>query len=309
VDRLVEPLLGGVYAGDARLLSARAATPQLWAAISSGSSLLAAAAAVGSGGATRSGGAFAGVVGGVGSIPGLLAERIRLQGGQIRTGVIVRAMRRNGAGWVVTVGPTTDPEEIEADAVVLAVPPAPAARLLKESAAVAAAELAGIGTASMAIITLALPRSPLGELPGSGFLVPPVEGWTIKASTFSSAKWGWLDAAGGGTAYVRASVGRAGEAASLQRPDADLARVAHEEIGRALGRTLPASLDVHVQRWGGALPQYAVGHLDLVAAIRSAVADVPGLELAGAAYDGVGIPATIGTGRRAAAALLHQLTT
>ena len=308
VDRLVEPLLGGVYAGDARLLSVRAATPQLWPAVSSGGSLVAAAAAAGARGPTRAGGAFAGVVGGVGSIPSLLAERVALRGRHIRTGVIVRALRRNGSGWVVLAGPTTDVEEIAADAVVVAVPPAPASRLLADHAPGAAALLADIRTASMAIITLAFVRASLGALPGSGFLVPPVEGWTIKASTFSSAKWGWLDAAGGDTAYVRASVGRAGETAALQRPDTELARVAHAEIGRALGRTLPPPTDVHVQRWGGGLPQYAVGHLDRVAAIRAAVGAVPGLELAGAAYDGVGIPATVGTGRRAATALIHDLS-
>ncbi|MEO7069004.1 MAG: protoporphyrinogen oxidase, partial [Nostocoides sp.] len=308
VDRLVEPLLGGVYAGNARLLSARAATPQLWSAISTGTSLVAAAAAAGAGAANRIGSVFAGVVGGVGSVPSWLADRIIMQGGQIRTGVIVRGLRRSGAGWVVLAGPTTEVEQIEADAVVLAVPPAPAARLLADHAPAAAAELAGIATASMAIVTLALAEADLGPVPGSGFLVPPVEGWTIKASTFSSAKWSWLAAAGGDTAYVRASMGRAGETASLQRPDDELARVAHEEIGRALGRTLPAPLDVHVQRWGGALPQYAVGHVDRVAAIRAGVAAVPALEVAGAAYDGVGIPATIGTGRRAAAVVLHELT-
>ncbi len=321
VDRLVEPLLGGVYAGQAHLLSVRAAAPALWPAISSGGSLVAAAsaavaaasaavaaAAAGSHGATRPGGVFTGVVGGVGSVPSLLAARIAARGGQVRPRVIVRELRRRGSAWVVLAGPTTDVEELEADAVVLAVPPAPAGRLLARLAPVASGALAGIATASMAIISLAFDRSALGTVPGSGFLVPPVEGWTTKASTFSSAKWGWLDAAGRDTAYVRASMGRAGQSAVLQQPDEELARIANEEIGRALGRTLPAPLDMHVQRWGGALPQYAVGHLDRVAQIRSAVADLPGLELAGAAYDGVGIPATIGTGRRAAAALLHELT-
>lgn len=308
VDRLVEPLLGGVYAGDARLISLRSATPTLWPVVESGGSLLEAARRVGSGGGgTRTGSVFAGLLGGLGGLPALLVEAIRARGGTVRSQCIVRSLRRSPRGWVVVCGPTVAEEEVVADAVVLALPPTPAARLLSGHAAGAARALGGIAMASMAVVTLGVAKAALGDVPGSGFLVPPVEGWTIKAATFSSAKWGWLDEAGDGTAYVRASIGRAGESAALQRSDDELVSVAVREIGRALGRPLPTLLDGHVQRWGGALPQYAVGHAGRVATIRSGVADLPGLEVAGAAYEGVGIPAVVGTGRRAAEAVRRHL--
>lgn len=309
VDRLVEPLLGGVYAGDSRRLSLRSATPQLWSAVRSGDSLLASVArARAADGTTRAGSAFMGLTGGLGSLPGALAGVITRRGATVRTRTMVRDVRRRADGrWVVVAGPTIAEQEIDADGVILAVPSAPAARLLRLLAPSAAAALAGVETASMAIITVAVDAAALGDVPGSGFLVPPVEGWTIKASTFSSAKWAWLAEAGGDTAYLRASVGRAGAVVALQQPDEALIRVAVSEIGRGLGRPLPPLLDAHVQRWGGGLPQYAVGHLARMAIVREAVSALPGLEVAGATYEGVGIPAVVGTGRRAAATALAHL--
>lgn len=307
VDRLVEPLLGGVYAGQARRISLRAATPSLWAAVQAGESLLETVAGVAGGRGTRVGSVFAGVVDGFGSLPDALASVVVARHGEVRSGAVVRGLERSSDGWALRVGPTTDAETVTADAVVIAVPPAPGARLLGPHAPRAADLLARIETASMAVVTLAFAKDALGALPGSGFLVPPVEGWTTKAATFSSAKWGWLDAAGGDTAYVRASVGRAGEARALQQSDEDLVAAVLADLSRALHRRLPGPLDVHVQRWGGALPQYAVGHLDAVAAIRADLAGVRGLVAAGAAYDGVGLPAVVGTGRAAARALAAEL--
>ena len=81
------------------------------------------------------------------------------------------------------------------------------------------------------------------------------------------------------------------------------------EVGEALGRPLPRVVDAHVQRWGGGLPQYAVGHVDAVVSVRADVARLPGLEVAGAAYDGVGIPAVIASATRAARAALSHLST
>ena len=98
---------------------------------------------------------------------------------------------------------------------------------------------------------------------------------------------------------LRASLGRIGEERTLQRPDAELVADALADLREASGLTA-APLDTHVQRWGGGLPQYEVGHLDRVARVRAAVAAVPGLAVCGAAYDGVGIAACIGSGRAAA---------
>lgn len=309
VDRLVEPLLGGVYAGHARLLSLQACVPGLFEVARSGGSLTAAARAAAAAGAANPAPVFAGVVGGMGRFAELLVDTLRARGVEVCSGVIARELRRRpDRGWTVVTGPRPAPEPIDADAVLLAVPATPTSRLLGEHAPEAAEELAGIEYASMAIVTLAVAREGLGELPGSGFLVPPVDGRGIKASTFSSAKWPWVDQLSDEAFFLRASVGRAHEEADLQRPDQELVRLAVQEVSEALGRPLPPVLDAQVQRWGGGLPQYAVGHRARVARVRAAVADLPGLEVAGAAYDGVGIPACIASGRTAAEAVATHLT-
>jgi oxygen-dependent protoporphyrinogen oxidase len=310
VDRLVEPLLGGVYAGQARSLSLRACLPTVHEAASAGVSLttVARAAAEASAASLGSGGpVFAGLDGGVGRLAELLTEVLRSRGVVFRSSTIARELQRGGTGWSVIVGPRPQPERLAADAVVLATPAAPTGRLLAPHAAAAARALAAIDYASMAIVTLAVGIEGADRLPGSGFLVPPVEGRTIKASTFTSAKWGWAATAGEGLAFVRASVGRAGETSDLHRPDDELVAIAVAEVSEAIGHQLPRILDAHVQRWGGALPQYTVGHVGRVADIRAGVATLPGLEVAGAAYDGVGIPACIATGRAAAQALATHL--
>ncbi|KGN38934.1 protoporphyrinogen/coproporphyrinogen oxidase, partial [Knoellia aerolata] len=223
-------------------------------------------------------------------------------------GVTVRGLERTPDGWSVLTGPTTAPRRLTADAVVIAVPPPAAARLLAPVAPDAGAALGEVEMASVAVITLAVPRSEVAGWEGSGFLVPPVDGRGIKASTFSTAKWGWLADEGDGTAYVRASVGRAGETASLQRDDSELVGLATREITEAVGAAPLTVLDSHVQRWGGGLPQYTVGHHERVARVTRALATVPGLEVAGAAYQGIGIPAVIASAHAAAEATTTHLT-
>ncbi|KGN33273.1 protoporphyrinogen oxidase [Knoellia sinensis KCTC 19936] len=298
VDRLVEPLLGGVYAGHARSLSLRATMPALWETARMGGSLLTLPAVDPQAGKPRP--PFIGLIGGVGRLPELLKADVVRRGGVIESSTIVRELARTATGWSVTSGPTTAPRQLTADAVIVAVPPAAASRLLAAVAPGASSALGEIETASVAVITLAVPMSEVAAWEGSGFLVPPVDGRGIKASTFSSAKWGWLAADGGSTAYVRASVGRAGETATLQRDDAELVALGAREIAEAVGAPPLTIVDSHVQRWGGALPQYAVGHIDRVARVRAALAGCAGISVAGATYDGVGIPAVIGTARTAA---------
>jgi oxygen-dependent protoporphyrinogen oxidase len=293
VDRLVEPLLGGVYAGHARLLSARATVPQL-VAWSRGSLVAGAADALA---ASTGAPVFAGIDGGMGRLPRAVAS-----GFDVRTDATVRALRRTPDGFALVVGPTTAEQELVADEVVLATPAAPTARLLQMVAPVAAAELAAIESASMAVVTLALPAQDVGGLGGSGFLVPPVDGRTIKASTFSFNKWEWVREAGGGLLLLRTSIGRHREESVLQVADEDLVAASLADLRDATGLAA-RPVDTHVQRWGGGLPQYAVGHLDRVARIRAAVAEAPGLGVCGAAYDGVGIPAVIASARRAVADL------
>jgi oxygen-dependent protoporphyrinogen oxidase len=191
-----------------------------------------------------------------------------------------------------------------ADAVVLAVPAAPASRLLVEVSPVAAAELGGIEYASMAIATFAFSRSSVENgLRGSGFLVPAVEKRLIKAATFSSAKWDWYPR---DLVVVRCSIGRFGEAAELQRDDRELIGHARRDLASIAGIDAEP-VDASITRWGGALPQYAVGHVERVGRIKRAVEAVSSLAICGAAYDGVGIPACIASGQAAATRVLTKL--
>jgi oxygen-dependent protoporphyrinogen oxidase len=294
VDRLAEPLLAGVYAGHASNLSAYAAMPQVVALLREHGSLLAAAAAVPPASEEP---VFAGIEGGVGLLPRLLAADSAIE---VRTSAPVRELARSGSGFRLTVGSTRAPEAVETDLVVLATPAAPTARLLGDLAPVAARELAAVESASMAIVTMAVREL---EVDGSsGFLVPAVDGRQTKAATYSFSKWAWVGAASD-LRILRASLGRHREEATLQATDDELVARVTADLALATGQPIDP-VEVHVQRWGGALPQYAVGHLDRVARIRAAVAEVPGLALCGAAYDGVGIPAVIGTGRAAAGQVL-----
>jgi len=302
VERLVEPLLGGVYAGHASLLSARATVPQVVALLDRAPTLTAAARQL----PTVEGPIFAGIAGGVGTLPAALVRSGRFD---VETDAVVRELCRTASGWAVIVGSTRDARTIEADHVVLATPAAPTARLLAEVAPAAATELAAIESASMAVVTMAFRDTDLFSSTSalgahrSGFLVPPVEGRHIKASTFSFNKWDWVREAGAGVLLLRTSVGRHREEASLQVDDDELVRRSLLELGEATGLAA-TPLDAHVQRWGGGLPQYAVGHLDRVARIRTDVGracrDHSVLAVCGAAYDGVGIPAVIASARRAA---------
>lgn len=307
VDRLVEPLLGGVYAGHASALSVRACVPALWAAAVAGESLTAVAERAASAAPTGRSPVFAGLPGGVATLAQALQQGLVARGVRVVTDTVVRRLDRTDDGWRLTTGAVPAPVTLDVDAVVLATPGAPAARLLTGHSPVAAGELAGIAYASMAVVTLALPRRGMPRLPGSGFLVPPVDGHTIKAATFSSNKWAWVADAAPDLVLLRASIGRHGEEGDLQRSDGELVAVTLHDLSGALGVSLPRPVDAHVQRWGGALPQYTVGHVDRVARIRGAVADLPGLELAGGAYEGVGIPACIATGTAAAEATLTHL--
>jgi protoporphyrinogen/coproporphyrinogen III oxidase len=324
VDRLVDPLLGGVYAGRSAELSFDATMPALAAAsrryrslAEAAGSLLPPPAPVPAGdqapGGTRSGGpVFTTLAGGLGLLPAFLAKA---SGAEIRTASMVRALSPASAtpgaghGWRLTVGSAAAEELIEADAVILAVPARPAARLLAGVPGTSAAVTAfgEISYASMAIVTLAYPRSAfpgagLATLGWSGYLVPAVDGRAVKAVTFSTVKWPHLADATSARAepleIVRCSVGRMGEEALLQRADEDLAALAAADLAAATG-VRGAAVAHRVSRWGGALPQYTVGHLDRVARIRSTIATRPGLAVCGAAYEGVGIPACVATARAA----------
>jgi oxygen-dependent protoporphyrinogen oxidase len=305
VDRLVEPLLGGVYAGHAREISARAAVPQVVALLDRDRSLTRAAADALA--AQRNAGpVFAGIRGGVGRLPAAVVES---HGLQIELGSTVRDLaHRPGGGWRLVVGDTRDPRLVEADAVVLATPARTTARLLSDVAPYAALELARIEYASMAIVTLAFSARDFPPVEGSGFLVPPVDGHVVKAATFSHRKWDWVAQAAGELVVMRCSIGRHHEEQVLQVSDDELVELAVTDLGLAIGLSA-RPVDSHVQRWGGALPQYAVGHRDRVDRARRDVATLAGVALCGAAYDGLGIPACISSAHRAAAEVLAAVGT
>ena len=361
VDRLVDPLLGGVYAGRSAELSFEATLGGLAEASRQHRSLAEAAASLlpAPGGPDRGDAppaaarparpVFTTLSGGLGTLPPAVAAQ---SGAIVRTGAMVRELARTahpgGDRWRLTIGPTRAPEWLDADAVILAVPARPASRLLAgvAAAAAAASALGEIEYASMAIVTLAYRAGAFPARPeGSGYLVPAVDGRPVKAVTFSTVKWNhlrgalppesppnsrrWgesplagqadsenhssslrtgsdLQPAVGGLEIVRCSVGRIGEEALLQRDDTELAGLAAADLAAATGvRGEPA--DVRVSRWGGALPQYTVGHAERVRRIRGSVAGQPGLAVCGAVYDGVGIPACIASARQAADQVLAYL--
>ena len=308
VDRLVEPLLGGVYAGSAARLSLRAAAPQLWAQAVRGGSLLHAVRDLQP--AAPPGGApvpvFAGIDGGVARLPDAVRGALLAAGGEVRCASAVTGLARDGDAWVVTTAAGTE----RADAVVLAVPAPVAARLLRPVAPAAAAELAAVETAGVALATLAVPAAQLDGLEGSGLLVPPSEGaregLLAKALTLSASKWDWVRAQRDDVRVLRVSMGRAGEEGVLDRDDADLVRTATADASALLGREL-TPVGSGLVRWRGGLPQYAVGHVERVARLRAAVAAVPGLAVCGSVLDGVGVPACIGAAERAAAQVREGL--
>ncbi len=316
VDRLVEPLLGGVYAGRAARLSFAATMPGLYAEVRRTGRVLESATKLRIGssrGGSASGTAFAGVRGGLGRLPAAIVSAT--PGLRVETGVTVRALERTTNGWRVVTGPVSAPSVYEADAVVLAVPAPSAARLLRGLLPRAADDLEVVRYASMALVWLAYPSVSMpgrvagrraDRLAGSGHLVPPVERDEVKAVTYATSKWDWVAAAEPGRVLFRVSIGRDGEEALLQRADADLIRLGAHHLEDRVG-VHGAPLDGRVVRWGGALPQYEVGHLDRAARVHRALSQQPGLAMCGAALDGVGIPACIASGNRAAARVLEHV--
>jgi protoporphyrinogen/coproporphyrinogen III oxidase len=312
VDRLVDPLLGGVYAGRSEDLSFQATLAPLAAAAPKHATLTKAVASLlppapAPTSPSSPSPIFVTLTTGLGSLPEALAKA---SGADIRVNAMVRELKRTDTGWRLTIGSAADPEYLDADAVILATPAAPAARLLKETVGAAAAQLEQIPYASMAIITVAFHAEDFPAQQRSGYLVPAVDGRAVKAVTFSTVKWPHLAKAaadaGSPVHIVRCSVGRSGDVAILQRDDQDLAALAAAELAESIGVTA-APVAHRITRWGGGLPQYNVGHLDRVARIRAAVAAQPGLAVAGAAYDGVGIPACIATARSAADQIIAHL--
>lgn len=276
VTKLVDPLLGGVYAGRADGLSLAATMPALYARLRHERTLSGAVARTIEASRAHSAG---GPV--FGTIRGGLSRLIEAAARELGDAVQLRSLVR----------------ELPPGPVVLALPGPKATRLLPEVG------LGGMEYASVALATFEFPDSALELLPDmSGLLVPESEGLSIKAATFFSKKWAHIDGC-----VVRVSLGRAGQAAILQAPDQALIQVALDDLSKVVG-DLPAPRSVRLDRWGGGLPQYPRNHMERVEQARARLRDRP-IALAGAAFDGVGIPACVKSGNQAAQLLLERWLT
>lgn len=304
-DRLVEPLLGGVYAGWSSRLSLDATSPATAAAAHGSRSLLLGLRARRA--PAKSGPVFHSFAGGTSVLVDALVGALKSAGVDVRLATSVTNVARAPDGWRLRLGDRAGVSaasgELLADAVIVAVPALPASKLLAEIAPAAARELADIEYASVGIVTLAYPPGTLRGQRGSGFLVAAGERRVVKAGTWTSLKWAHL---AGEFDIVRCSVGRAGQSDDLRRDDDDLVAAVHGDLAGIAGIAARPVMS-RVTRWGGALPQYAVGHLDRVDRIDRAVAALPGVSVCGAAYRGIGIPACIESGERAAARAVEQL--
>jgi protoporphyrinogen/coproporphyrinogen III oxidase len=320
VRTLVEPLLGGVYAGNTERLSAAATMPPVWAAARDHRSLTAGLRAHRARAADDPRPVFLTLRDGLGALTARLHDQLRER---VRTGTRVTGLARVGARWQVATAPATTASAttgagsraVDAsqhalyDAVVLTVPAAVAADLLSTVDPEVSRDLAGIRTASVGVIALAYDPADARSVPaGSGVLVPRSEGRLIKAVTITSRKWPHhRDRAG--SFRLRASVGRVDDPTALDLDDATLAERVDAEVRWVLQLRHPAR-ERAVVRWPEALPQYDVGHLARVDRIRYGLADRrPGLHVGGASLDGVGLAARARDAGRLAHDVRHHLET
>lgn len=308
-NRLVEPLMAGIYAGDGDRLSLAATFPQLRQGERDHGGLirgvLAAKRGDSSPGDARS--ARPGFVtprGGLGDLVDALAERLRAGGARVLLAAPVSRVVGQKAGETDRYSvELADGRALRADAVVVAAPAGAAADILEELDPTLAAELAAIPHASTAIVSLAYPRAAVPHpLDGHGYVVPRVEGRPALACTWTSAKW--ADRAPEGHVLLRVFLGRFGREEALAGGDDDLVALAREEVRGVLG-IVASPRPTRVHRWRHGMPQYVLGHPERLVTIEQRLLALPGLDLAGNAYRGVGIPGCIASGE-AAATTVHR---
>jgi oxygen-dependent protoporphyrinogen oxidase len=330
VERLVDPLVGGINAGGVDELSAAATFPVLIAASHQAGSLMrslaraaqrSAASAATTAGDGPTAPVFWSLPGSTASLAVLLADALVARGVAIHTGVAVEAVGQTGGqatgapAWRLSLGRTgpagDGPTTQDVDGLILAVPAPEAGVLLAPFAPEAAGMLSVIAYGSVAVVTMALPPGAIGvPLRGTGFLVPrtsTIDGRSalITGVTYLGRKWPHLARAGDD--LIRASVGRFGDERHAALDDDQLiASVLGELTGLIDLRGTP--LEATVTRWDAALPQHEVGHLIRVGRVERSLAGLGTVAVAGAALRGVGIPACIGSGRSAARQVLAGLS-
>lgn len=292
-ERLVDPLVGSIYAADTDHFSLTA-VPQIHGVAAARRSVLLAARKLPKPPADA-GPVFYAPREGMGTLAAATAEAAVAAGARLHPATPVGALERDGSGWRVDGEPF--------DAVVLACPAAVSGGLLADAAPEASAGMTAIPAADVAIVSLALHERdwPTALRGMSGYLVPKPQQQLVTAASFGSQKWPHWQM--GDTVIVRVSMGRDGLAV-LHRDDEQLVAAAVEETGHHLGLTLQPS-HARVSRWAGAFPQYRPHHAARVAAIEGALPR--GVYLAGASYHGVGVPACIASARNAAARAVQSL--
>ena len=312
-DRLLEPLLSGIFAGDGRVLSIAAAFPQLRDQEQRHGGLLRGVLA---GRRVRAqAGAANGAPMGLVSLKGGLGDLIKALevipaisangsvGTVIRRSACARRIERSGGDEYRIV--LTEGDSIQANAVIIATPAFEAAPLLNGIDSLLSAVLGEIEYASTVTISVALRSASVGTLPrGTGYIVPRAEGRSVLACTFSSAKF--EERAPADRTLFRFFVGGAGRGDFVDRPDAELLATVRSELRDVLG-IIAAPEIVRINRLPRAMPQYTVGHLARMATIDGRLAALPMIALAGAGYRGVGIPDCIRSGAAAADRVLTGL--
>lgn len=309
VDRLADPLLAGIYGGDAAQLSARSVVPRLvemekkYGSLTRG--MLAARRGVGAGARDRGGPAprralFTALRGGMGQL--VDAIQSRLDAASIHLSTPVTSVEKDPDGWRLEAGGFVRIY----DGLIVAAPAWAAGALLRSADGELADELGAIPYSSSVTVSLVYDEARLGRLPeGFGFLVPPSEGRAMLACTFVHRKFPGRTPPG--KAVFRAFVGGSKNEALLGEPDAALIALARRELREILGeKTFGHAGEpdgAQVWRWRRAMAQYAVGHKQRMERIAARLAVLPNLRLVGNAYDGIGVPDCIRLGRRAACEL------
>jgi len=296
VDRLADPLLSGVYGGEASQLSVRAVLPrfaEMEATHGSlGRAMLAARKKMPPASKTSAKPLFTSLKNGmqqmVDAIVSLLPASV------LRSNTPVQRIQRQSGGWVVSAGYASD----EFDAVIVATPTQMAGELVGLDSARLASELRGIQYTSSITVNLGYDRAVRASLPpGFGFLVPRSEGKRMLAATFVHNKF--PHRAPEDRALLRCFIGGARNEQVLQAPDEDVVNVVREDL-RQIIKLKADPLFSRVYRWNGAMAQYGVGHLERLQRIESLLQELPGLALAGNGYRGIGVPDCVRSGSDAA---------
>ena len=313
LDRLAEPLVGGVHASESSKMSLAATFPRLLEMEQTYGSLtkgfLAARRKVEEmrrryppkpGEKPRT--FFTSFLGGMQELTDRMADAAGRQ--KMRTGVAVTALRHaHGGAWTVLL---SDGSTVDGDAVIIATESWAAGPLVRPHDEVIADALASIPASSSATISMAFNESEVGfDLNAFGVLCPLVERRALMAATYSSTKW--PGRAPPGKVLLRGFVGGPHNQESLKRSDEELTHMVLAEFRDIVGLSPDAKpLFSRVFRWHLGMPQYTLGHLERVARIDDRCGQIPGLAIAGGSYRGVGVPNCIESGERAVTKILGE---